>query len=392
MLCSDRKRHTPLHTSTISSLFAQTFGRPPTAIASAPGRLEVLGNHTDYNDGLTLSCAVGFRCTAGLAPLDQPTIQLKSTAFDGPPESFALSSPIALPAPGHWARYILGLIGGLQELGHTVPGFAMLIDSRVPRSAGVSSSAALEMAALTTLAAQMSLALPPAELARIGQWAESRAVGAQTGLLDQLTSLCGERDHLLHIDFQSLEHRAIIMPPGWVFVAVDSGVKHDLTADYNDRRASCEAAAAALGVTTLRDASREQLDAVRDAIDTSAYHCARHVLDENQRVREATRALAQSDIGRFGQLLFDSHRSSTEHFRNSCPELDVLVEHARQDPRCVGARLSGGGFGGISIHLVRAEDADAYRNNLIGHLDSEEQPRRWAAVCEIDGGAQGVML
>lgn len=376
----------------IASLFTQTYGRPPTAIASAPGRLEVLGNHTDYNAGLTLSCAVSFRCTAALAPLDEPVARLKSTSYPDPAETFALATPTRLPALGRWENYILGLVGGLQERGHPVSGFEMLIDSQVPRSAGLSSSAALEMAALSAMAAQFSLDLAPIDLARIGQWAESRAVGAQTGLLDQLTSLCGKRDHLLHIDFRSLEHRTIAMPRGWVFVAVDSGIKHDLTADYNDRRASCEAAAQAVGVPTLRDASQEQLDAARHRMDPSAYGCARHVLDENHRVIDATQALARGDIDRLGTLLYDSHRSSKELFRNSCPQLDQLIEHARQDPRCAGARLSGGGFGGISIHLVRADDADAYRQDLLDQIDPQQPAAPWSAVCEIDDGARTVSV
>ncbi|MFI4862472.1 MAG: galactokinase [Phycisphaerales bacterium JB063] len=377
-----------MNSADLTTVFCDTFGRPPTVAASAPGRLEVLGNHTDYNAGLTLSCAVAFRCTALLCPLDEPAVKLASTAFDGPPEATALQSPIALAARGHWTNYLLGLVAALQERGRVVPGFAMLIDSAVPRSAGVSSSAALEMAALTGLASLMKLDLPPIELARIGQWAESRAVGAQTGLLDQLTSLCGQRDHLLSTDFQSYAYRPIAMPPGWVFVAVDSGIKHDLTADYNDRRASCELAAKTMGVQSLRDASRETLEAHRDGMDPSAYGCAAHIIGESERVLEATTALAHDDVEKLGRLMFDSHESSRVNFRNSCDELDALVAFARADTRCVGARLSGGGFGGISIHLVRATDAEAYRADIHRAVDGDGDAPRWSAVCSIDEGAR----
>ncbi len=374
--------------SHLPASFEAIYQRPPTVVASAPGRIEVLGNHTDYNAGLTLSCAVGFRCDAAMAPLDEPVALLASTAFDTPPERFPLTAPLAFAPRGHWANYLLGLATALQERGHTVPGFALLVDSAVPRSAGVSSSAALEMAVLTGLVSMMQLDLPPIELARIGQWAESRAVGAQTGMLDQLSSLCGQRDHLLLTDFASGATDTAPLPPGWVFVAVDSGVKHDLTVEYNDRRRSCEAAAEAMGVATLREASLEQLDKHRPAMPAEAYGCAKHILGENQRVRDAIDALGRGDVERVGRLMFESHDSSRHHFRNSCPELDRIVEYAAQDARCVGARLSGGGFGGITIHLVRGTDAERYRGDLLSHLTPADSPPPWSAVCAIDDGAK----
>ncbi len=369
----------------IANRFQGLFGVAASVLASAPGRLEVLGNHTDYNAGLTLSCAVDLRCNAALARLDGPVIRLASTAFDGPPSDYALPNPQA--EPGHWTRYILGLVGALAERGHAVPGFALLIDSQVPRSAGVSSSAAIEMAALTGLVRLMDADLPAIELARIGQQSESRAVGANTGLLDQLTSLCGRADHLLRIDFQSLTHETVALPPGFAFVAIDSGVKHDLTAAYNDRRASCEAAAKALGVPTLRQADGQMLDQMRGRMPDDAWHCAKHIIDENQRVRDAVAALAVGDARALGDLLFASHASSQQHFRNSCPELDELIGHAKEDGRCLGARLSGGGFGGISIHLVAEGQAEAYRRDTTALVSRNDPQPRWSAVCKTDSGA-----
>lgn len=369
------------------STFTQAFARPPTVFASAPGRLEVLGNHTDYNHGLTLSCAAALRCYAALAPLDQPVIRLASTTFDNPPQAFSLEGPMPYAAPGRWENYILGLVAALRLKGHDVPGFELLIDSQVPPSAGLSSSAAIEMASLTAITQLIGLDLPALELATIGQWAESQAVGAQTGLLDQLTSLCGKRDHLLQIDFKTsvLTHRAL--PPGWAFVAVDSGVKHDLTAEYNQRRQACEQAAAAMGVDSLRDASLQLLESHEDAMPEHAYRCARHVLNENRRVLQAADALAAGDIASLGQLMFESHRSSQTDFCNSCPQLDELVAFADADLLCLGARLSGGGFGGITIHLVPLADANAYRRDITERFARPGQAKRWSAVCQIDDGA-----
>lgn len=371
-----------MNLDTLKNRFEQSFGVASDVIASAPGRLEVLGNHTDYNDGLTLSCAVGFRCYVAAARLDSPVAKLQSTAFDKPAESFQLDQPVT--KEGHWARYVLGLTDALKRRGYDAPGFAMLVDSQVPRSAGVSSSAALEMAALTAIVGLMDIDIATDEMARIGQESESRAVGAQTGLLDQLTSLLGQRDQLIKIDFQSMLTQTIPAPTGWCFVAVDSGVKHDLTKEYNARRSSCEAAARAMGIESLRMATIEMLDTSASAMKEEDLYCARHIIEENQRVRDAVKRLASQKMDDFGQLLFDSHQSSRTNFKNSCPELDEMIAFAKEDDRCVGARLSGGGFGGISIHLVQTQHAEDYRISLFKSIN---QTSRWSAICEIGNGA-----
>ena len=369
------------------SRFLALYGKAPTVVASAPGRLEVLGNHTDYNQGLTLSCAVDVRCHAALCLWDEPVVRLASTAIDAPPDTFAIEAPLESTSPSHWTNYILGLVAALHARGYTVPGFTMLVDSDVPTSAGLSSSAALEMATLMGLVRLMRIDLPPIELARIGQWAESRVVGANTGLLDQLTSLCGKRDHLLHTDFRSLDYRLIPIPADYAFVAIDSGIKHDLTTEYNDRRRSCEDAAAAMNLTTLRDATHDQLESNRGAMSDQAYRCAKHILGENQRVEQATAALNRGDVPALGQLMFASHDSSKNNFANSCPELDELVKRASKDNRCLGARLCGGGFGGITLHLVRQADAHDYRADIVRNAAPLAKATRWSAVCKISDGA-----
>lgn len=377
------------HSSNIQERFTALFGRHPEVVASAPGRLEVLGNHTDYNAGLTLSCAANHRCDAALIRLEGSSAMLASTAFGSRVETFPIAAPLAIAREGHWVNYILGIVSGLQTRGHSVPGFAVLVDSDIPQSAGLSSSAALEMAVLTGLAQLMQLDLAPIELARIGQWAECQVVGAETGLLDQLTSLCGKRDCLLHTDFRSLGHRTIPFPAGWAFVAVDSGVKHNLALGYNDRRSSCEAAASAMRIQSLRDATPDLLERFRAVMADYAYSCAQHILDENLRVDQAVQALADQDMGCFGRLMFESHRSSRYCFRNSCPELDRRIDFAESDRRCLGARLSGGGFGGITIHLTRVEDAESYREAICHTMSSQGSPiqQPWSTICTIDRGA-----
>ena len=366
--------------------FAELFGRAATHTASAPGRLEVLGNHTDYNLGLTLSCAVDLRCHASIAKLDQPEVRLSSSAFDADFEVYPLDR---LDAPkGHWANYVLGLIAILRQRGHDLPGLTIHFDSQVPGSAGLSSSSALEMSALTAMTRLIGVDLPPIEMAMIGQRVESDVVGAKTGLLDQLTSLLGKRGQLLGIDFKAMETLQLPMPEGWCFVAVDSGVKHDLTQAYNQRRASCEQAAAAMGVASLRDADDKRLTQFRSAMPDEAWRCAKHVLKENERVTQAHIALQEGDIQTLGELMFQSHASSRDDFRNSCAPLDALVEHAGQDSRCIGARLSGGGFGGITIHLVRQEEAQDYLADLLHAFKAAGKPDRWAQICHLDDGAR----
>ena len=366
--------------------FAERFGLDAVHTASAPGRLEVLGNHTDYNLGLTLSCAIDLRCYASSAALDIPEVHLSSTAIDAAPEVYPFDR-LTAPA-GHWANYVLGLIASLRQHNDVLPGLAIHFDSQVPGSAGLSSSSALEMSALTAMARLIGLELSPLEMATIGQRVESDVVGAQTGLLDQLTSLPGKHGHLLRIDFKTLQTQQIRMPAGWCFVAVDTGVKHDLTQEYNQRRASCEQAAAAMGVASLRDVTQDLLSQHRAAMPDDVWRCARHVIAETGRVRLAHTSLLQGEVEALGRLMFESHDSSRRDFCNSCVELDAFVEHAQQDNRCIGARLSGGGFGGMTIHLLREEDAQSYLDDLLDKFKTKGVPERWARVCRIDDGAR----
>lgn len=366
--------------------FEAILGRPASYTASAPGRIEVLGNHTDYNLGLTLSCAVGQRCFASIAPLATAEIHLASTADKGTAVVYPLEKPFA--PNGHWANYILGLVQTLEDRGCKTQGFAMLIDSDVPSSAGLSSSSALGMSALTAIKAMWQLDLRDIDLAKIGQRVESDIVGAQTGLLDPLSVLLGRRGHLLEIDFKTLQTQQHAMPTGWCFVAVDSGVKHDLTQAYNQRRRSCEQAAKVMNVVSLREADSRLFAEHRPELSEDASRCARHVIGENRRVMRAAEAICQGDVQSLGALMFSSHQSSRDGFRNSCLALDQLVDFAKQDGRCLGARLSGGGFGGVTIHLVRQADAENYLRDLLASCQSGLEPKRWGVVCQIDGGVR----
>lgn len=370
----------------VDERFQSLYGKPPAWIASAPGRLEVLGNHTDYNQGLTLSCAVGQRCVAVLSPSSTGQTRVASTAYDAPPRLIDLAG--TQTTPGDWSNYVRGLLVALQRQGIHLPAFELLVDSRVPTSAGMSSSSALGVSVLLGVLGLTGVELPPLEVARLAQEAESVTVGARTGLLDPMSSLMGKRDQLLLIDFRSNTVEHIPLPDGFSLVAIDSGVKHDLTGQYNDRRKACEQAASEMRAESLRGVALEDLEAASDHLPQATVACARHVIEEITRVQQAKQALAAGDLHAFGQLMFASHASSRDLFKNSCQALDRLVGFAEKDPRCLGARLSGGGFGGITIHLLPSEAASAYRASVTAAIKNQTGAEPWSAICVIGDGAR----
>jgi galactokinase len=325
----------------------------------APGRAELLGNHTDYNEGLVMSFAVGHGTTVKGWRRDDGAIVVQAKDL-GRGVRLESGEPVAPRSePGDtWANYALGVVAGLQELGEISSGFHLEISSNLSMGAGLSSSAALEMATALCLDTLFGLGLPQITLARVGQTAEHRFVGVKCGLLDQISSLMSREQHATYLDCRSYEVSHVPIPVGLRFVVANSGVKHALVAgEYNERRRSCEEAAQWTGVVALRDLELTALDNARrlGGLPDLAWKRARHVVTENARVAAGAALLKSGDAEGFGRLMFESHESSREFFENSCPELDVLVEAARRVPGCLGARLSGGGFGGATINLVKAE-------------------------------------
>jgi galactokinase len=302
----------------------------------------------------------------------------------------------------------------LRARGVHFTGFNAAIHGTIPLGAGMSSSAALEVATALTLrelfpftVTETGLAeaprrdsigrLPELEwdqrmiLARLCQAAESQFVGANVGLLDQISSLFGKAGHVIQIDCRHLTVEHEPMAPGFAIVVCDSGVKHNLASGhYNELRGHCESAALTLGVPALRSVSMEQLEAARSRLDERDYACARHVVGENQRVVLGERALRAGEVEQFGQFLYESHASSRDWFKNSCPELDILVDLARQSPGCVGARLTGGGFGGATINLVRHHEVSAFvqamRTGYAQRIGRSLEPM----ICQIGDGARRI--
>jgi galactokinase len=331
------------------------------SIGYAPGRAEWLGNHTDYNDGLVLGIGLEVGATVTVQAAGDRRLVLRSEDLG---EELACDlDALRAVGTGSWANYAIGVAAGFLVRGAEAKGVALSISSTVPMGAGLSSSAALECATARALQQAWGTDFDDMELARIGQEAEHQFAGVRCGLLDQVTSLFATRDHAVFFDCRSLEVQRVPVPPEARFVIVQSGVKHALSdGAYNERRAECELAAQILGIGKLREATSEMLDdAVRTGrLQGAPLRRAQHIVGENVRVAAAVEALRAGNLATVGRLMNESHESSRTLFENSCEELDFLAAEARIIPDCLGARLTGGGFGGAVLALVRRGTESAF--------------------------------
>lgn len=394
-------------------LFRQEFGHPPTHVVRAPGRVELLGNHTDYNEGLVLALAVDRVTEVAVSARTDGRIVARSSAFERA-ETFSVLDETR-GAPPAWTDYLKGTLLALRRRQVHATGMNVAVHSTIPLGAGLSSSAALMVGfalavrelkpfTLTSTGATVPPQrddhdrLPPLlkaekiELARVCHAAESGFVGVNCGLLDPLSSLFGKAFHAIEIDCQSLAIEPVPMLGEVAIVLCDSGVKHShVGGEYNSLRAGCEAAARALGVKSLRAVDVPWLAANRTRLSEREHQCAYHIVGENQRVVAGARALRDGDFAQFGQFLLQSHESSRDHFWNSCAELDLLVDLARQHPGCLGARLTGGGFGGATINLVRRGQMESFSHAMAAVFERRTGRALKPMVCQIvDGAGSGM--
>jgi galactokinase len=346
----------------------------------APGRVELLGNHTDYNQGVVLAAAIDRGLTVAGIRRDDDVIELSSQLTDDPiTMSLAQLHPLT---KSRWANYALGVVAQFRAAGHRIGGFAAEVSGNLPAGAGLSSSASFEVATAGFLMALHDLQLAPLAVARLCRQAENDFVGVQSGLLDQVTSVFGRADHVVFLDCQSEEIRTIPIPTDVAMVIAQSRGKHDLLESlYNKRRDECAAAARALGVASLREVTPAQLEAAGPQLDRVLRRRAAHIVGENERVFRAMEILKSGrDPSGFGALMNASHESSQINFENSTADLDRLVQMARSVPGVLGSRLTGGGFGGGTVTLVKA----AHAADLVAHL----RPHAPAVfVCRAADGA-----
>lgn len=343
-------------TSQLRQAFSAAFDGSPDAVVHAPGRVNLIGDHTDYNDGFVLPVAIDRAVYIAARARKDRTVRLVALDVNQRTE-FSLDR-ITRDRAATWSNYVRGVALFLQQAGYTLRGLDAVIHGDVPRGAGLSSSAALEMAAALAFAVTSGLALDRVQMALIGRRAENEFVGVQTGIMDQYISSLGQRDHALLIDCRSLDYRLVPLPATVHILVADSGVRRGLVASaYNRRRAECEEGVRRLagrlpGIRALRDVSVEVFEAHKDMLPQPIRQRCQHVIYENQRVLDAVAALERGDLVTMGRLMDASHASLRDLYQVSGPELDALVEIARRVPGCLGARLTGAGFGGCTVNLV----------------------------------------
>ena len=330
--------------------FEERFGAAPACVVRAPGRVNLIGEHTDYNDGFVLPLAIDRAAWIALRPAAGRAVTVHSLDF-GEVDTFDLDR--VAPQPGSWANYVRGVAWALQQRGHALAGWEGVLAGDVPLGAGLSSSAALEMAVARAFAAVGDWPWDPPAMALSGQMAENKWVGVNTGIMDQMISAAGVAGHALLIDCRSLETTSIPLPAGYAVVVLDTATRRGLAGSaYNERRSQCEAAARHFGVKALRDVSVSQLEAAQADLDPLIYRRARHVVTENARVLQACDEMRTGNALELGRLLDASHASLRDDFEVSSHELNVIVEVAQAHRACLGARMTGAGFGGCAVALV----------------------------------------
>ncbi len=355
-----------------------------TTSACAPGRVELLGNHTDYNEGVVLGAAIN-RFIRVSGKKQTGSIQIRSDSFGEVKIDAAELRPLIKP---RWANHLLGVADELRQLNVPVGGFAAEVTGDLPIAAGLSSSAAVELATALFLLKLTSSDLPRLEIAKACQRAEHRYVGVKSGLLDQVISLFGQTQHVVFFDCRSEEIRTIPFPSSLAFIISDSGVKRELASgEYNLRRRETQAAARSLGVRALRDLKSTQIQGRAD-LPESLRRRALHVVEENERVWRAVELLQARDAQGFGALMNESHESSRSNFENSTPELDLLVSMAQRLPGVLGARLTGAGFGGATVTLCERGTADRIAQQLAADYAAQTGIEAHVFVCEITDRAR----
>lgn len=353
-----------VRTTTIEA-FKQKFGIEPSMQAYAPGRVNVIGEHTDYNGGFVLPCAIKYG--TAMAARENGTDKMRILACDingGDYDEFVISSDIQKNADKLWVNYLRGMTMLIEKkFPGLVKGLDVTISGDIPQGAGLSSSASLEVTFGHLVSSAFNLNIPLQEIALMGQVAEAY-IGMKCGIMDQTISACGTAGHVLRIDCKSLELTQVKIPDTVVIMIINSNVKHQLVgSEYNDRRESCEKAAAVLGVKLLRDADLNMLEAHKAELDEVSYRRARHVITEDQRVLDASSALEKGDLKTLATLMYASHCSMRDDFEITIPEIDGLVEIVRNalGEEYGAVRMTGGGFGGSIVAVVEPQNVEKVR-------------------------------
>ncbi len=372
----------------------QRFGKAPSCAARAPGRVNLIGEHTDYNEGFVLPVALQFEVRAVAAVRPDRKVRAWSMVFQQGAE-FELDEPLAPGPSGEWANYLKAVAWALERQGYALPGVDLVVSGNVPLGSGLSSSAALEVCLATLFESALGIGIDPKEKALLCQQAENEFVGMQCGIMDQFISALGEAGHALFLDTRTLDYATVpLWESGYKLVVINTNKPRQLVdSAYNERRAQCEEAVrrlqqAGVECQALRDVTSEVLEAHKPLLPELVYRRARHVVSEDERVLEAVEVLRSGNLQRFGELMNASHESLKHDYEVSCAELDLLVELAREVPGVLGSRMTGAGFGGCTVTLVE----EAHVEELLEHVEGPYQartglkPEAWS--CTASNGAE----
>ncbi len=372
----------------------KVFGQDATGAFSAPGRVNLIGEHTDYAGGFVMPAAIDFATVCTVSPREDDRYEVYSANFD----EHAAFTRDTLPAKSRqsWSDYPFGVLHVLREEGMEIPGFSMSILGDVPLGAGLSSSASIEVATELALLSLAAKTLPGPEMALLAQRAENSYVGVNTGIMDQFIACCGKRDNALLLDCRSLESKLAPIPPNIDLIICNTMVKHaHAGGEYNTRRAEVEQATAVLSshrpeIKLLRDATPEDLEQWGHEMPLNVLKRARHIITDSLRAQAAAAALDRGDLRELGKLMGEAHASFRDDFEASCKEADLMVELANKQPGLVGARITGGGFGGCTVNLVEDQHAEAFAGAVAQGYEQQTGIKPDVFRCHASDGAQRV--
>lgn len=373
----------------VTQAFKQVLGYAPGHIIQAPGRVNLIGEHTDYNDGFVLPCAINYQTVVAAAKRDDNLVRVVAADYDSAVDEFDITQEITFQKDKMWSNYIRGVVKCLLARGFKFRGADIAVTGDVPQGAGLSSSAALEVVIGQTFKVLYGLDISQAEIALNGQQAENQFVGMNCGIMDQLISAEGKESHALLIDCRSLETTPVAMPEEVAVVIINSNKKRGLVdSKYNERRAQCEEAARFFGVKALRDVTLEQFNARPEGLDETAARRARHIITENARTLAAAEALTTGDMKQMAELMAQSHASMRDDFEITVKEIDTLVEIVKAAVGDQGGvRMTGGGFGGCIVALVPPALVDKVKSTVEANYETATGLKAAIYVCQAKDGA-----
>jgi galactokinase len=372
----------------VIDIFQERYSQMPSVVVRAPGRVNIIGEHTDYNDGFVLPMAIDRAVWMALRPRSDTLVRLYSLDFE---ETVEFDFTSLNRESESFAEYLKGMAWGLQENGYRLKGFEGVVAGDVPIGAGLSSSAALELVTAKAFSETSSFEWQAVKMAKLAQYVENHWVGVQCGIMDQLISAVGKQGHAVLIDCRSLETKATTIPQDTLIVVMDTGTRRGLVdGAYNERRQQCEAASQHFGVSALRDVSLAQLEEASSQLDPTIYQRAHHIISENVRTLAAFEAMQANDAEELGKLMNASHDSLRDDFAVSSLALDAMVDIAREQTGCLGARMTGGGFGGCAVALVQTYQLEQFVELVAERYGTQTNHVPQLYICQSADGASTI--